>query len=488
MQTNDDHIDLLDALRALAFMGDLSMGQPVDHSPRVAWLACQLARCIGLDDDAAEEIRHIALLRWSGCTANATDVAATIGDDVAGRGAMLALQIERIEVLVTPEELALRMASISAIHCEVSSVIGEALGLGTSVAEALRCVFEHWDGSGRPLGLSGRTIPTSAMVVSLCSDLEVLVRAHGLPAALTLLQKRSGVVYPSEMAKVVCTRAPTWLDELAQSPTWMNALRAPTQRRVASLALVGDVIDLKLPWLLGHSRAVAELADAIGAMLGLAASTRRTLRRAGWLHGLGRVAVPNAVWNRAGPLSVADWERVRLNPYWTSRAAQQIGHLEVEAEMASHACERLDGSGYFRGARHASTPLEFRILPVATTWLALKARRPWRAAMSDDVAMEHLRKEAALGRLDGMVVDALAKPAAASSATPPGTSESASVLSPREIDVLRRVSLGDSNKEAALRLGISPSTVRTHLESIFRKLDCNSRAAGTLKASLLGLL
>jgi hypothetical protein len=127
---NDDHIDLLDALRALAFMGDLSMGQPVDHSPHVAWLACQLARAIGLDDEVVEDVRCIALLRWSGCTANATDVAATISDDVVGRGAMLAGQIERIEVLVSPEELALRLASISAIHCEVSSVIAEALGFG----------------------------------------------------------------------------------------------------------------------------------------------------------------------------------------------------------------------------------------------------------------------------------------------------------------------------------------------------------------------
>ena len=120
---NDDQIDLLDALRALAFMGDLSMGQPVDHSPRVAWLACQLARVIGFDDEAIEDVRCIALLRWSGCTANATDVAATISDDVVGRGAMLASQIERIEVLVRPEELPLRLTSISAIHCVVSSVI-----------------------------------------------------------------------------------------------------------------------------------------------------------------------------------------------------------------------------------------------------------------------------------------------------------------------------------------------------------------------------
>jgi DNA-binding CsgD family transcriptional regulator len=128
------------------------------------------------------------------------------------------------------------------------------------------------------------------------------------------------------------------------------------------------------------------------------------------------------------------------------------------------------------------------VLPVATAWLALTARRPWREALPDDIAMEHLRKEVVLGRLDGRVVDALTNSIATSQQAVPGGTELGTMLSPREIEVLRRVSLGESNKEAALRLGISPSTVRTHLESIFRKLDCKSRAAGTLKASLLGLL
>jgi DNA-binding CsgD family transcriptional regulator len=62
------------------------------------------------------------------------------------------------------------------------------------------------------------------------------------------------------------------------------------------------------------------------------------------------------------------------------------------------------------------------------------------------------------------------------------------LLSDREIDVLRRISLGESNKEAARILQISPSTVRTHVESIFRKLACSTRAAATLKALNLGLI
>jgi DNA-binding NarL/FixJ family response regulator len=62
------------------------------------------------------------------------------------------------------------------------------------------------------------------------------------------------------------------------------------------------------------------------------------------------------------------------------------------------------------------------------------------------------------------------------------------VLTEREIDVLRRISLGESNKEAARSLAVSPSTVRTHVESIFRKLECSTRAAATLKALTLGLI
>ena len=58
----------------------------------------------------------------------------------------------------------------------------------------------------------------------------------------------------------------------------------------------------------------------------------------------------------------------------------------------------------------------------------------------------------------------------------------------RETDVLRRISVGESNKEVARALDLSPSTVRTHIESVFRKLECSTRAAATLKAFTLGLL
>lgn len=94
MPDNEDLIDRQDALHVLAVMGDLSMGQPLDHSRRVAALSAAMARQIGWDAQAVAQMQQIALLRWSGCTANGSEIAATLGDDVKGRAAMQALQFD----------------------------------------------------------------------------------------------------------------------------------------------------------------------------------------------------------------------------------------------------------------------------------------------------------------------------------------------------------------------------------------------------------
>jgi HD-GYP domain-containing protein (c-di-GMP phosphodiesterase class II) len=306
-----------------------------------------------------------------------------------------------------------------------------------------------------------------------------------------MLGERAGSIHAHELVSVVATNAAGWMLSITQGETVGDQVAPGNPCPTAPLALLADVIDLKLPWLTGYSREVARLADLTAARLGVAGPLKARVRRAGLLHGLGRVAIPNAVWNKPGQLSAADWESARLSPYWTSRAAKEIQHLELEVQIASHAYERLDGTGYFRAARQATTPLDQRILPVVTALVAMQARRPWRPALSRIEAFALLRDQARIGRLDASTVEAAEAASfdrserAAGAQTAPPASDS---LSRRELDVLRRIGLGDSNKEAAAHLCISPSTVRTHMESVFRKLACNSRSAATLRASMLGLL
>ena len=480
----EDLMALDDALRALASMGDLSMGQPLDHSQRVAALSAQMARHLGWDDTLARQVHETALLRWTGCTANATEVASTITDDVTGRALMLQLQFEKIEFLVPPQAVASRVLRVSSIHCDVSMLIARTLGLQPLVSACLGCVFEHWDGSGSPNALQGDAIPAPAMVVSVCSDLEILARLQGTAHAVSILRQRAGQIYPAHLVEIAAQHAPAWLDPSRPAEA---APQSPVSAPQIGMALIGSVIDLKLPWMCGHSQAVVDLVDGIAARMHLPRNKRMLLRQAAWFEGFNRLSIPNAIWCRAEPLAPADLERVRLGPYWTSRLGDYVPRLKEAAQIAASAHERLDGSGYFRGLNAQNTPLETRILAASVAWVDLTTRKPQREALGLAKARRQLLAEVAAGRLDERVVDQLLVAVSPGHETKTRRADPPALLTARELEVLRRVSLGESNKVVAQQLSISPSTVRAHMENIFIKLDCKTRAASTLKASVLGL-
>src|SRR4029077_19892762 len=116
-----------------------------------------------------------------------------------------------------------------------------------------------------------------------------------------------------------------------------------------ALEAVADFVDLKSPYTLGHARAVAALAAAAGEHLGIAGVGVVSLRRAALVHGLGRLGVSNAIWDKPGPLGVGEWERVRMQPYITERMLQQSDALAPLGRIAVQYRERMDGSGYPRG-------------------------------------------------------------------------------------------------------------------------------------------
>jgi HD-GYP domain-containing protein (c-di-GMP phosphodiesterase class II) len=474
MQT-DNTVTVEEAVQALALVGDLSMGQPTDGSIRAARLAARLAQADGATPDRCCHARLVALLRWSGCTANASGFATLLGDDVGGRDAMLTHTLPANNPLTVTS-----VTPLARIHCEVSGDIASLLGLPAEVEAGLRHVWEHYDGNGLPERLRGAAIPTVVFYASLAGDLEILARTHGLVEALRMIAAMADRKYPAPLVRTLTDHAQAWLDEL---DTPAPAADDPLLARRVPLHIVADMIELKLPWLTGYSRKVAELVEGAALRADLSAAQQQTLGRAALIHGMGRAAVSNTVWERDGKLSAADWEKIRLVPYWTARAGVQIPSLRLDAALASHAYERLDGSGYFRNLDADALSLPHRLLAAACAYVALCMPRPWRSAYTPDEAARVLAEQA-----DAFDADAVRCVIKAAGGSAPASAPRKSLLSDREIEVLRRISLGESNKEAARVMQISPSTVRTHVESIFRKLACSSRAAATLKALNLGLI
>jgi HD-GYP domain-containing protein (c-di-GMP phosphodiesterase class II)/DNA-binding CsgD family transcriptional regulator len=289
--------------------------------------------------------------------------------------------------------------------------------------------------------------------------------------------------------------ASVWDDLLACEP-------APV-RRVADVGVAevaqafATYVDVKSPYTLGHSSAVARLAVAAARAAGIRGEAElEHLRIAALLHDLGFVSVPNGILEKPSALNAAEWERVRLHAYQTERVLSYAPCFRGFARLASSDHERLDGSGYPRGAAEAAGDRPAHLLAVADVLTALLEARAHRAAMTPDQAVKTLALEARRGTLDREAVDAvlaasgLGKSGAGADADGHGRGEprlrgeGPSRLSERELEVLTLLARGLSNKQIGVELGISPKTAQHHVAHIYEKTGVSSRAAAATYAAV----
>ena len=287
-----------------------------------------------------------------------------------------------------------------AAHCEVGAMLARRAGLTASVVDAWPTPTSVGTagGAGRA---RGDAIPLAVRVSVVARDADL---ATMLGADLReWLRARSGRAYdPSVVAAASASGTTSWPSSRARTsgrPSWQpSPSRRPRSSRTLDAVLVAfaDFADLKSPWIRGHSRRVASLAEEAGRHAGLDNAARDGLRRAGLVHDLGRVAVENGIWDKAGPLTTSEWERVRLHPHYTERILARCGALASLVRSASSHHERIDGSGYHRAVGAESLTREDRILAAADVYAALTAARPHRAALAPDAAARVLEADSGL--------------------------------------------------------------------------------------------
>jgi HD-GYP domain-containing protein (c-di-GMP phosphodiesterase class II) len=379
-----------------------------------------------------------------------------------------------------------REATASA--CEVGVSLARRLGLSDGVAAGLDQVYERWDGRGGPAGTAGEAVGLAARITHVADIAGIVHLEAGADAARAEVARRRGGHFDPAVADTFCADAGDVLAGLDEDDALEAALASEPAPRAAFpraelerfCAAFGDFADLKSPWTLGHSARVARLAGAAAADAG----EREPLVLAGHVHDLGRAAVPNGIWDKPGPLRAAEWERVRLHAYYTERILARTPSFAPLAPLAGAHHERLDGSGYHRGLSGGAISRPMRVLAAADAYAAMTAARPHRPALDERDAARALRAEAAGGRLCGDAVEAVLE---AAGHAPSRRAAHPCDLTDREVEVLRLLALGLTNKEIAARLVVSPRTVQHHVAHIYPKIDRRSRAGAALFAMEHGL-
>lgn len=503
---------LADLISALSQVTDLGMGQPPEEAIRSCLLAVALARRMDLSErGVVGDIYYTTLLQHIGCTAYAYETAALLGgDDIAVRadGARIdsanpreALRFLMFELGKGAAPLRRARAVILAIskgqrfdeelarsNCEVAVHVTRRLGLGAGVQRGLNEIYERWDGKGNPQELSGEDIAVPARFAQVASQAVLFSRLGELELASEVIRQRAGTALDPSIAHAFLRHARELLAEITSTDASIAVIEVEpephhqiTEAGIDAVARAfADLADLKSPFMHGHSVGVSELAEAAATNLGFSDGEVTRVRRAGFLHDLGRSGVPNGIWDKPGPLTASEWEQVRLHPYHTERILSRSSALAPLASLAGMHHERQDGSGYYRQSTAAMIPGGARVLAAGDAYQAMTQERPYRPALTPAAAAEQLDTEAAQGRLDAEAVRAVLE--AAGHPRPRARLAWPAGLSDREVQVLGLVARGHSNRDIARLLWISPKTAGHHVQHIYAKIGVSTRAAAAMFA------
>jgi HD-GYP domain-containing protein (c-di-GMP phosphodiesterase class II) len=498
----------------LALAQDNAFGQPLESQLRSCLLATWMCEAAAFEKEVRDTTYWVALLRYIGCTGHAHEVATVFGDEIAIRAQTLVhdaanpaevmrdvvafataghSQEEREQIVRMIQQTAREWAVHNfASGCEVADMLVQRLDFGPGVRDALRFTFERWNGNGYPTHARGEAIPLPMRVVHVSHDMEAIGRLFSPEKAIDAARERRDRTYDPKLADLFVAQGRGWFDRLDKMEPWDGVLALePEPRRMLdgldldnALMVAADFVDLKSPYMAGHSRRCAQLTADAARILGFAEDAIAGLRRAALLHDFGTTGVPNSIWDKPGSLTRAEFDRVELHPMLTEQMLRRSPALAVLNPVASAHHEKHDGSGYHKRVRSDAGDSSAGVLAAVEIYVGMTTERADRAAFSDVDAAAELRRLTSQGVVERRATHAVlvaaghGEPEARATRRPqhPGG------LSRREVDVLQLAAKGLTTQAIADRLYISPKTADHHIQHIYNKIGVSTRAAAALWA------
>jgi putative two-component system response regulator len=171
------------------------------------------------------------------------------------------------------------------------------------------------------------------------------------------------------------------------------------------LCTLGLIVEGRDPYTEGHCERLARNASELGRHLGLDEDSILALRRGGYLHDLGKIAVPDEILKKGSDLTAEEWTVMKQHPVTGENICRPLKSLRPVLPIIRHHHEHMDGSGYPDGLKGKEIPLLARILQVVDVYDALRTARPYKPAIGHDQSAQTMREKVWQGLLDGDLVD-----------------------------------------------------------------------------------
>lgn len=514
--SSDPHrVRTAEVIASLSLATDLAVGFPLEHGLQSTLIAMRMCDLLEVDSETSSQTYFLSLLFYVGCNAPVEVGWEMFGDDESfvtyatpsRFGAPLEMARGMGRAVAPPSDpahvrawrlarhfptLAMRFRGVASATCEIGRMLTDQLGLSAQVSGLFAYESERWDGKGMPNGVGGDGLPLAVRIAHVARDAAFQRMLGDAAFVADVIGGRAARAFDPRVAGLLAEHAEEILGSGVEGTLWDLTLASEPKPWLMlegesidqALTAMGHFSDMSIAELVGHSGGVAETCASAADHLSVEPADKVILRRAALVHDIGRVAVPDRIWQKRGALSLDDWEQVRLHAYHTERILAHSPFLATLIPAAGSHHERLDGSGYHRAVGATSIGPTARLLAAADAYHAMTEPRPYRPAHSPDEAAKILTDEARAGRLAVDMVTAVLE----SSGHPTPPLENPGGLTDREVQVVSLLARGLQTKQAARALEISPKTTDYHIQNAYRKMGVSTRAGATLYAMQHGLI
>ncbi|HBU12303.1 MAG TPA: phosphohydrolase [Clostridiales bacterium] len=381
----ENEVSVFDFVLALSEAVDLASPELSNHHKKVAYIAYHIAREMRLSDEMEKDIALAALVHDIG--------AFSLAERLRIKGAV----IDDVEI---------------AGHAELGYKLLKDFSLLKAEAALIRYHHALWSGKNKE-------IPVGAYVLHLADRLAVQYDESAdileqVPAVMEKMEKQKKLFHPEAWAALLR------LSKLEYF--WIEAWRHPDEKLLPErirrnkgvlnmevmrgfAKVFAQVIDFRSRFTATHSSGVAAVARELSALEGFSAHECDMMEVAGFLHDLGKLAVPNDVLEKNGKLDHVEFSIMRKHTYYTYTILRRIKGMENIAGWAAFHHERMDGNGYPFHVKGERMHKLSRTMAVADVFTAITEDRPYRQGMDKEQTMKVLTSMVENGGLDGGIVN-----------------------------------------------------------------------------------